>query len=101
MHHWTLELLAGGQRHYRNGVLATGIKHAGFKIDGRVLGSDGRQITRGRMTVFAATGSIEISLSGLRVTGEQLLDGILTWDSRRSYCFLRARVRLRGDVELL
>ena len=77
-------MLAGGQRHYRDGVLATGIKHAGFKIDGRVLGSDGGEITRRRMTVFAATGSIEISFSGVPVTGEQLLDGILTWDSRRS-----------------
>ena len=76
----TFDLLAGGQRHYRDGVLAMGIKHAGFEIDGGVLGSNSGQIARGRMTAFAATSSIEIRLSGLRIAGKQLLHRILAWD---------------------
>src|SRR5467141_3331119 len=97
----TLDLLAGGQRHYRDGVLATGIKHAGFEIDGGVLGSDGGQIARGGMTAFAATGSIEIRLSGLRIAGEQLLDWIRTWDFPRSYPFDSTRVQICGYVQHL
>src|SRR5690242_12195962 len=53
------------------------------------------------MTVFAAASSVEICLSSIRIAGQQLLDGILPWDSRRSQGFLRARVQIRSDVEHL
>src|SRR6266481_2805978 len=63
----TLDLLARGQRHHYDNVLAPGIKHARFEI------------SRG-MTGLAATGSIEIRLSGLRIAGKELLHRILAWD---------------------
>src|SRR5467141_4623536 len=97
----TLDLLAGGQCHYCDGVLATGIKHARFEINGRVLGSDRGQIARGRMAGIAATGSIEIRLSGLRITGKQLLHRIHAWDPCRIQRLGGTRVEIRGDVEHL
>src|SRR5712691_13499722 len=97
----TLDLLAGGQRHYRDGVLATGIKHARFEINGGVFGSDHGQIARGGMTGFAATGSIEIPLSGFRIAGKQLLHWILARDLCRIQRFGGTRVQIRGDVEHL
>src|ERR1700722_4166542 len=53
VHHRTLDLLAGRQRHYRCGVPAIGIEHMSFEFDGRVLSCDFVQIA-GRGMTFAA-----------------------------------------------
>src|ERR1700730_15644997 len=96
-----LEVLAGGKRHERDGVLASGIKHARLEIDGGVLGSDAGEVARGRMTRFATTGSIEKHLSGLRISRQQLFQRILGWEPRGTERFGSTRMEKRGDVEHL
>ena len=57
-------------------MVALGIEHVRFEIDGRVLGSDLVQIARWRMTFVAAASAIEECFTGVGIAGEQLLDWI-------------------------
>src|SRR5690242_388283 len=63
MHQLSFDLLARRKRYDGGRARAifavSGIKHARFKLNGRVFAGDASEIAGGRMTILAAAGAVE------------------------------------------
>src|ERR1051325_2261375 len=74
VHHLTFDLFARGKRDNggaaRTIFAATGIEHVRFAFDRRILAGDASEVAGGRMTIFAATGSVEEDLAGISAASE-------------------------------
>src|SRR5690242_12298112 len=92
MHQLSFDLLARGKRYDGRTMRAisavSGIKHARFKLDGRIFPGDTSEIAGGRMTILAAAGAVEEGFACVSVAGEQFLEGIPSGNARGLEPFL-------------